>query len=88
MQNIINNVKHVVQLPHNKITDTHLTVLEHNIKGFIDVIVEEHLIKSRPLQCTHGVDRKLYRELEAVQQLSQMFSQNSPESKVFSQVKK
>lgn len=63
-------------------------VLENNIRSHIDIIIEEHGLKMALPNCTHGIKKDLYGELEAVAKLSQIFSQNCPTSSVFGQIKK
>lgn len=65
-----------------------LSLLENNIKSHIDVIIEEHTLKTSLPNCTHGINKVLYAELESVAKLSQIFSQNCPTSHVFGQIKK
>lgn len=62
--------------------------LENNVKSHVDMIIEEHGLKATLPNCTNGIRKQLYEELEAVAKLSQIFGQNCPTSNVFGQIKK
>lgn len=85
-QKILND-KNVLKVDNGKLADV-AAALENNIKSHVDVIIEEHGLKSGLPSCTHGIGRRVYEELEAVGRLSQIFSQNCPASNVFGQIKK
>lgn len=86
MQKILND-KNVLKIDNGKLSDVS-AALENNIRSHIDLIVEEHGLKTSLPNCTHGIKKELYGELEAVAKLSQIFSQNCPTSNVFGQIKK
>lgn len=86
MQKILNE-KNALKIDNGKLADVAVP-LENNIKSHIDLIIEEHTLRTSLPNCTHGVGKGLYGELEAVAKLSQIFSQNCPTSNVFEQIKK
>lgn len=80
--------KNVTKIADDEIPDQILGTIEAIVRSHVDVIIEEHLMKSQIPNCTHGVDKALYKELEAVNRHSLILSQSCPESKVFAQIKK